>query len=44
MRIAGAYACGFVGKELTRLFSARRHVIALTRHSLDITNRHAVSA
>jgi dTDP-4-dehydrorhamnose reductase len=44
MGVAGAEACGFIWKELTRFFSARGRVIALTRHSLDITNRHAVSA
>ena len=42
MKIAITGAGGFVGKELTRLFSARHHVLALTRQFLDITDGHAV--
>src|SRR5262245_35286281 len=42
MKIAITGAGGFVGKELRRFFSARHHVLALTRQSLDITDRHAV--
>ncbi|MBO0858874.1 MAG: dTDP-4-dehydrorhamnose reductase [Chloracidobacterium sp.] len=42
MKIVITGAGGFVGKELTRFFSARCHVIALTRHSLDITDGDAV--
>ncbi|HEY7181605.1 MAG TPA: dTDP-4-dehydrorhamnose reductase [Blastocatellia bacterium] len=43
MKIAITGAGGFVGKELARYFSARRHVLALTRHTLDITDGDAVS-
>ena len=42
MKIAITGAGGFVGKELARFFSARHHVVALPRHSLDITDGHAV--
>jgi dTDP-4-dehydrorhamnose reductase len=42
MKIAITGAGGFVGKELTRFFSAEHHVLALTRRSLDITDGHAV--
>jgi len=42
MKIAIIGAGGLVGKELTRFFSARHQVLALTRHSLDITDGHAV--
>ena len=42
MKIAITGAGGFVGKELTSFFSARHRVLALTRHSLDITDGHAV--
>src|SRR5262245_24578121 len=42
MKIAIIGAGGFVGKELTRFFSPRNDVLALTRHSLDITDGHAV--
>src|SRR5262249_54428957 len=42
MKIAITGAGGFVGKELARFFSARRHVVALPRHSLDVTDGHAV--
>jgi dTDP-4-dehydrorhamnose reductase len=42
MKIAITGAAGFIGKELTRFFSARRQVLALPRHSLDITDGHAV--
>jgi dTDP-4-dehydrorhamnose reductase len=42
MKIAITGAGGFVGKELERFFSARHHVMALPRHSLDITDGHAV--
>jgi dTDP-4-dehydrorhamnose reductase len=43
MKIAITGAGGFVGKELSRFFSARHQVLALTRHTLDITDRRAVS-
>src|SRR5262245_54289464 len=42
MKIAITGAGGFVGKELARFFSARHHVVPLPRHSLDITDGHAV--
>src|SRR5262245_15225339 len=42
MKIAITGAGGFVGKELRRFFSARHHVLALTRQSLDITDGYAV--
>lgn len=42
MKIAITGAGGFVGKELERFFSARHHVVALPRQSLDITDGHEV--
>jgi dTDP-4-dehydrorhamnose reductase len=42
MKIAITGAGGFVGKGLTRFFSAEHHVLALTRRSVDITDGHAV--
>jgi dTDP-4-dehydrorhamnose reductase len=42
MKIVITGAGGFVGKKLTLFFRARHQVLALTRHSLDITDGHAV--
>jgi dTDP-4-dehydrorhamnose reductase len=42
MKIAITGAGGFVGKELASFFSVQHQVLALTRRSLDITDRQAV--